>query len=365
MWRREDTFPVKIGNVTIGGGNPIAVQSMTNTHTEDVTSTVSQIKRLERVGCELVRVAVPTKDSALKLGLIKKSVSIPIIADLHFDLSLGFIALEMGVDKIRINPGTVPNREILKKLVMEAKARNIPIRVGVNKGSLPDSYSKDKEGLVRCALDYVKLIEDWGYNNLVVSIKSSDPEETVEANKLLASYLRYPISLGVTEAGGGWRGIVKSSVGLALALKDGIGDTVRVSLTGDPVMEVKVAYEILRSLGLRKRGVNLIACPTCGRCQVDLESYYQEVESALEEVTIPIDVAVMGCSVNGPGEAKLADCGIAFGKDRAVFFIKGEIVGTFEPREAIERLITFVKEEAERFKDENVSAFLLSTERDT
>jgi len=363
MWKRTDTFPIKIGYVTVGGGNPIAVQSMTNTQTEDVLATINQIKRLEKVGCELVRIAVPTRESALKLGEIKKNVSIPIIADLHFDLSLGFIALEMGVDKIRINPGTVPNREILRSLVLEAKARNIPIRVGVNKGSLPDSYSRDKEGLVKCALDYVKLIEDWGYTNLVVSIKSSDPEETVEANKILAEYLRYPISLGVTEAGGGWRGIVKSSVGLALALKEGIGDTVRVSLTGDPTMEVKVAFEILRSLGLRKRGINLIACPTCGRCQVDLESYYQEVESALEGVTIPLDVAIMGCSVNGPGEARLADCGVAFGRDKAVFFVKGEIMGTFSPREAIEKLINYVKE-AGRFKDENVSAFLLSTERD-
>ncbi|MGC8972477.1 MAG: flavodoxin-dependent (E)-4-hydroxy-3-methylbut-2-enyl-diphosphate synthase, partial [bacterium] len=344
MWKRTDTFPIKIGSVTIGGGNPIAVQSMTNTRTEDVLATISQIKRLEKAGCELVRIAIPTKESAFKLGEIKKNVSIPIIADLHFDLSLGFIALEMGADKIRINPGTIPNKEILRSLVLEAKARNIPIRVGVNKGSLPDSYSKDKEGLVKCVLDYVKLIEDWGYNNLVVSIKSSDPEETVEANKLLASYLRYPISLGVTEAGGGWRGIVKSSVGLALALKEGIGDTVRVSLTGDPIMEVRVAFEILRSLGLRKRGINLIACPTCGRCQVDLEFYYKEVESALEEVTIPLDVAVMGCSVNGPGEARLADCGVAFGKDKAVFFVKGEIVGTFGPKEAIEKLINYVKE---------------------
>ncbi|MBC7319774.1 flavodoxin-dependent (E)-4-hydroxy-3-methylbut-2-enyl-diphosphate synthase [bacterium] len=363
MWRREDTLPIKIGNIVIGGGNPVAVQSMTNTRTEDVPATVSQIKRLEKAGCELVRVAVPTKDSALKLGEIKKSISIPLIADLHFDLSLGFIALEMGVDKIRINPGTVPNRQILKDLVLEAKARNVPIRVGVNKGSLPDSYSKDREGLVKCALDYVKLIEDWGYTNLVVSIKSSDPEETVNANVLLASYVRYPISLGVTEAGGGWRGIVKSSIGLALALKEGIGDTVRVSLTGDPVMEVKVAYEVLRSLNLRRRGVNLIACPTCGRCQVDLESYYQEVESALENITVPIDVAVMGCSVNGPGEARLADCGVAFGKDKAVFFIKGNIIGTFSPREAIKKLISYVKE-AERYKDENVTAFLLSTEGD-
>lgn len=363
MWKREDTIPVKIGNVIIGGGNPIAVQSMTNTRTEDIDATVRQIKRLEKAGCELVRVAVPTKDSALKLGEIKRNISIPLIADLHFDLSLGFIALEMGVDKIRINPGTVPNRYILKSLILEAKARNIPVRIGVNKGSLPDEYSKDKDGLVKCVLDYVKLVEDWGYNNLVVSIKSSDPEETVSANLLLASYVRYPISLGVTEAGGGWRGIVKSSVGMALALKEGIGDTLRVSLTGDPVMEVKVAYEILRSLGLRKRGVNLISCPTCGRCQVDLEYYYQEVESALEDITIPIDVAVMGCSVNGPGEARLADCGVAFGKDKAVFFIKGEIIGTFSPRKAIEKLIGYVKE-AERSKDENVTAILLSTERD-
>lgn len=349
MWKREDTLPIKIGNITIGGGNPIAVQSMTNTRTEDVSATVNQIKRLESVGCEIVRVAVPTKESAFKLKDIKKNISIPLIADLHFDLSLGFIALEMGVDKIRINPGTVPNKKILKELVLEAKARGIPIRVGVNKGSLPDSYKPNKEGMVQCVVDYVKFIEDLGYNNLVVSAKSSDPEETIEANKLLASYVRYPISLGVTEAGGGWRGIVKSTVGLTLALREGIGDTVRVSLTGDPVMEVNVAYEILKNLGLRKYGINLIACPTCGRCEVDLESYYLKVEEALGDVKIPMDVAVMGCSVNGPGEAKLADCGVAFGKDRAIFFIKGKTVGTFIPDEAIKRLIDYVKE-AEKSK---------------
>lgn len=347
MWKREETLPIKIGSVTIGGGNPIAVQSMTNTQTEDVSSTVNQIKRLEKAGCEIVRVAVPTKEAAFKLKEIKDNISIPIIADLHFDLSLGFIALEMGVDKIRINPGTVPNRDILKRLVLEAKDRNIPIRVGVNKGSLPDEYPKNIKGMVQCVLDYVRFIEDLGYNNMVVSAKSSSPEETIEANKLLASQVSYPISLGVTEAGGGFRGIVKSTVGLALALREGIGDTVRVSLTGDPVMEVKVAYEILKNLGLRKYGVNLIACPTCGRCQVDLESYYLEIENALEDVTLPIDVAIMGCSVNGPGEARSADCGIAFGRDRAVFFIKGEIVGTFAPREAVRRLIDYVKE-AER-----------------
>lgn len=347
MWKRGETFPIKIGSVTIGGGNPIAVQSMTNTKTEDVSATVNQIRRLEKAGCEIVRVAVPTKEAALKLKEIKNSISIPLIADLHFDLSLGFIALEMGVDKIRINPGTIPNKEILKRLVLEAKARNIPIRVGVNKGSLPDGYQSDIMGMVQCVVDYVRFIEDLGYNNLVISAKSSSPEETIEANKLLASQLRYPISLGVTEAGGGWRGIVKSTVGLTLALKDGIGDTVRVSLTGDPVMEVKVAYEILRNLGLRRYGVNLIACPTCGRCQVDLESYYLEVEDAIGDITLPIDVAVMGCSVNGPGEARLADCGVAFGKEKAVFFIKGEIIGTFSPKEAIKRLIDYVKE-AER-----------------
>ena len=348
MWKRDDTLPIKVGNLTIGGGNPVAVQSMTNTKTEDVSATVSQIKRLEDAGCEIVRVAVPTREAALKLREIKNNISIPLIADLHFDLSLGFIALGMGVDKIRINPGTVPSREILRSLVLEAKDRNIPVRVGVNKGSLPDGYQPTKDGMVQCVLDYVKFIEDLGYNNLVVSAKSSDPEETIEANKILSSQVRYPISLGVTEAGGGWRGIVKSTVGLALALNDGIGDTVRVSLTGDPVMEVKVAYEVLKNLKLRRYGINLIACPTCGRCQVDLESYYLEVENALEDVIIPVDVAIMGCSVNGPGEAKLADCGVAFGKDKAIFFIKGESMGTFSPRDAVKRLIDYVKEEDKR-----------------
>ncbi|MGB9681822.1 MAG: flavodoxin-dependent (E)-4-hydroxy-3-methylbut-2-enyl-diphosphate synthase [bacterium] len=349
MWKRNDTSVVRIGNVKIGGGNPIAVQSMTNTPTEDVKATVNQIRRLEEAGCEIVRLAVPTKEAALSLKEIKDNVDVPIVADLHFDISLGFIALEMGVDKIRINPGTIGNIEVLKTLVGEAKDRNIPIRVGVNKGSLPARYKKDKEGLVQCALDYIKLIEDWGYTNLVVSIKSSSPEETIDANLLLASHTRYPISLGVTESGGSWRGIVKSTIGLSFILREGIGDTLRVSLTGDPVMEVRVGYEILRNLGLRNRGINIVSCPTCGRCQVNLESLYRRVDKALGNVKVPLTVAIMGCSVNGPGEAKDADCGVAFGKDKGVFFIKGETIGIYSPIEAVNMLIKYVKEEDERY----------------
>jgi (E)-4-hydroxy-3-methylbut-2-enyl-diphosphate synthase len=255
----------------------------------------------------------------------------------------------MGVDKIRINPGTVGDINTLKALVQEAKSRNIPIRIGVNKGSLPERYKRNKEGLVQCALDYVKLIEDWGYTNLVISIKSSSAEETIDANLLLASHTRYPISLGVTESGGSWRGIVKSTIGLSFILREGIGDTLRVSLTGDPVMEVRVGYEILKNLGLRNRGVNIISCPTCGRCQVKLESLYKRVDKALSNVRVPLTVAIMGCSVNGPGEAKDADCGVAFGKDKGVFFIKGETIGIYSPIEAVNMLIKYVKEEDKRY----------------
>lgn len=351
MWKRDDTFVVNIGNIKIGGGNPIAVQSMTNTPTEDSNATIKQIKRLEEAGCEIVRLAIPTKEAALNLKNIKESVNIPIVADLHFNISLGFIALEMGIDKIRINPGTVGDINTLKALVQEAKSRNVPIRVGINKGSLPENYTRDKEGLVKCAIDYIKLIEDWGYTNLVVSIKSSSVVETIESNLLLASYTRYPISLGVTESGGSWRGIVKSTIGLSFILKEGIGDTLRVSLTGDPVMEVKVGYEILKNLGLRKRGINIVSCPTCGRCQVNLESLYKIVDNELSDVRIPLTIAIMGCSVNGPGEAKDADCGVAFGKDKGVFFIKGDIIGIYTPREAIKQLIKYVKEEDKRYQE--------------
>jgi len=354
MWKRDDTLPIRIGNIKIGGGNPIAVQSMTNTPTEDVKATVSQIKKLEEAGCEIVRLAIPTKEAALNIKEIKKNTSIPIIADLHFNISFGFIALEMGVDKIRINPGTVGDINTLKALVQEAKNRSVPIRIGVNKGSLPEKYTRDKEGLVQCALDYIKLIEDWGYTNLIVSIKSSSAVETIESDLFLASHTRYPLSLGVTEAGGSWRGIVKSTIGLSFILKEGIGDTVRVSLTGDPIIEVKCGYEILKNLGLRKRGVDIISCPTCGRCQVDLESFFIEVENELSDVIVPLTIAIMGCSVNGPGEAKDADCGVAFGRDKAVLFIKGNIIGVFSPKEAISKLIEYVKEEDKRYRYENV-----------
>jgi (E)-4-hydroxy-3-methylbut-2-enyl-diphosphate synthase len=324
------TKEVKIGSRMIGGGNPIAIQSMTNTKTEDVSATVAQIEKLTRAGCEIIRCAVPTMEAAGALTEIKKQITIPLVADIHFDYRLAIAAMEHGADKIRINPGNIGSEERVKAVVDEAKARKIPIRVGVNSGSLEKNlvekyHGVTAEGLVESALDKVKLIEDMGYDNLVISIKSSDVMMCVKAHELIAGQTDHPLHVGITEAGTLISGNIKSSIGLGLILSQGIGDTIRVSLTGDPVEEIKSAKLILKTLGLRKGGIEVVSCPTCGRTQIDLIGLANEVETMVSEFPLDIKVAVMGCVVNGPGEAKEADLGIAGGIGEGLLIRRGEV----------------------------------------
>ena len=321
---------VQIGNRVIGGGNPILIQSMTNTKTEDVAATVDQINRLAAVGCDIIRCAVPTIEAAKALAEIKKQVEIPVVADIHFDYKLAIAAMENGADKIRINPGNIGSIDRVKAVVDVAKERNIPIRVGVNSGSLEKNLVEKyggvtAEGIVESALDKVKIIEDMGYDNLVVSIKSSDVMMCVKAHELIADKTNHPLHVGITEAGTIISGNIKSSIGLGLILGQGIGDTIRVSLTGDPVEEIKSAKLILRTLGLRKGGIEVVSCPTCGRTQIDLIGLANKVETMVAEFPLDIKVAVMGCVVNGPGEAKEADLGVAGGIGEGLIIKKGEI----------------------------------------
>ncbi len=327
----QSTRVIKIGNRVIGGGNPILIQSMTNTRTEDVKATVAQIHRLEAVGCEIVRCTVPTQKAAEALKEIKKQIQIPLVADIHFDYKMAIAAMEYGADKIRINPGNIGDLKKVKTVVEVAKERKIPIRIGVNSGSLEKSlvekyHGVTAAGLVESAIEKVKMIEDMDYQNLVVSIKSSNVLMCVEAHKLIAQQITYPLHVGITEAGTVYSGNIKSAVGLGLILGQGIGDTIRVSLSGDPVEEVKSAKLILRTLGLRKGGIEVVSCPTCGRTQIDLIGLANQVETMVEEFDLDIKVAVMGCAVNGPGEAKEADLGIAGGNGEGLFMKKGEIV---------------------------------------
>ena len=322
---------VDVGGVKMGGDNPVRIQSMTNTKTEDVKATVAQILRLEEAGCELVRCTVPTMEAACALKEIKKQIHIPLIADIHFDYKLAIAAIENGADKIRINPGNIGSNEKVKAVVDAAKKANIPIRIGVNSGSL----EKDKiekyggvtaEGITESALEKIKLIEDMGYDNLVVSIKSSDVLMSIKAHELIAKSTKHPIHVGITEAGTVWAGNIKSAIGIGIILHEGIGDTIRVSLTGDPVEEIYSAKLILKTLGLRKDGVTVVSCPTCGRTNVDLISLANKVEEMVRDIDKPIKVAVMGCVVNGPGEAREADLGIAGGIGEGLLFKKGEII---------------------------------------
>ena len=324
------TKEVHIGNRVIGGGNPILIQSMTNTKTEDVSATVAQIQKLTKAGCDIIRCAVPTMEAAKALVEIKKQIEIPLVADIHFDYRLAIAAMENGADKIRINPGNIGSVDRVKAVVDVAKERNIPIRVGVNSGSLEkDLVAKfngvTAEGIVESALDKVSIIEDMGYDNLVVSIKSSDVMMCVKAHELIAEQTRHPLHVGITEAGTIISGNIKSSIGLGLILSQGIGDTIRVSLTGDPVEEIKSAKLILRTLGLRKGGIEVVSCPTCGRTQIDLIGLANQVETMVSEFPLDIKVAVMGCVVNGPGEAKEADLGVAGGIGEGLIIKKGEI----------------------------------------
>ncbi len=324
------TKEVHIGNRVIGGGNPILIQSMTNTKTEYVVATVAQIQKLTKAGCDIIRCAVPTMEAALALAEIKKQIEIPLVADIHFDYKLAIAAMENGADKIRINPGNIGSEERVKAVVDVAKERNIPIRVGVNSGSLEKHlvekyHGVTAEGIVESALDKVKIIEDMGYDNLVVSIKSSDVMMCVKTHELIANQTNHPLHVGITEAGTIISGNIKSSIGLGLILSQGIGDTIRVSLTGDPVEEIKSAKLILRTLGLRKGGIEVVSCPTCGRTQIDLIGLANQVETMVAEFPLDIKVAVMGCVVNGPGEAKEADLGVAGGIGEGLIIKKGEI----------------------------------------
>ena len=328
---RDHTKTVKIGDRVIGGGNPILIQSMTNTRTEDVEATVAQIRRLEAAGCEIVRCTVPTQEAAVALRKIKKQIRIPLVADIHFDYRMAIAAIENGADKIRINPGNIGSPDRIRAVVDAAKERGIPIRVGVNSGSLEKElvekyHGVTAEGLVESALDKVKIIEDLGYDNLVISIKSSNVMMCAKAHELIADKTPHPLHVAITEAGTLYSGNIKSAVGLGIILSQGIGDTIRVSLTGDPVEEIKSAKLILRTLGLRTGGIEVVSCPTCGRTKIDLISLANEVETMVTEFPLNIKVAVMGCVVNGPGEAREADLGIAGGQGEGLLMKHGEVI---------------------------------------
>ena len=341
--KRQQTKVIQIGARKIGGGNPIAIQSMTNTKTEDVQATVAQILALEAAGCEIIRCAVPTMEAAKALAEIKKQIHIPLVADIHFDYKLAIAAIENGADKIRINPGNIGDVSRVKAVVDKAKEYNVPIRVGVNSGSLEKELVEKyggvtAEGIVESALDKVHLIEDMGYDNLVVSIKSSDVLMCVKAHELISEKCNYPLHIGITESGTILSGNIKSSVGLGIMLYQGLGDTIRVSLTGDPLEEIKSAKLILKTLGLRKGGIEVVSCPTCGRTKIDLIGLANKVENMVADIPLDIKVAVMGCVVNGPGEAKEADIGIAGGIGEGLLIKKGEIVKKVKEEDLLETL---------------------------
>ncbi len=348
---REKTRVVQIGDRKIGGGNPILIQSMTNTKTQDVSATVAQILALEQAGCEIVRCTVPDMEAAKALASIRRQIHIPLVADIHFDYKMAIAAIENGADKIRINPGNIGGPDKVQAVVSAAKERNIPIRVGVNSGSLERAFLEKyggvtAEGIVESALEKAAMIEKEDYENIVISIKSSDVLMCVKAHELLAAQTRYPIHVGITEAGTVWSGNIKSSIGLGLILHQGIGDTIRVSLTGDPVEEIRSAKLIMRTLGLREGGIEVVSCPTCGRTRIDLIGLAGKVEKLVEDYPLDIKVAVMGCAVNGPGEAKEADLGIAGGEREGLLFKKGEILRKVPE----EQLLDALKEELDNWK---------------
>ena len=352
MLYREKTKVIKIGNKVIGGGNPIMIQSMTNTKTEDVAATVNQILRLQDAGCDIIRCTVPNIDAARAIAEIKKEISIPLVADIHFDYRMAIAAMENGADKIRINPGNIGSKERVAEVVRVARERNIPIRVGVNSGSLEKElvekyHGVTAEGIVESALDKVRMIEDMDYDNLVISIKSSDVLMSVKAHELLAGKTPYPLHVGITESGTVTSGNIKSSIGLGIILHEGIGDTIRVSLTGDPVEEIKSAKLILRTLGLRKGGIEVVSCPTCGRTKIDLIGLANKVETMVSGFPLDIKVAVMGCVVNGPGEAKEADIGIAGGDGIGLLIKHGEIVQKLPE----DQLLDALRHELENWND--------------
>lgn len=343
MIKRKETRQIHIGKVAIGGGAPISVQSMTNTKTTDTNATVKQINALQAAGCDIVRLAVPDMDAALNLGNIIKKVNVPLVADIHFDYRLALEAINQGISALRLNPGNIGGEDRVKAVVTEAKRHNIPIRIGVNAGSLDKKLlakhgGVTAEALVESAMEHVRILEAQDFTDMKISLKAHDVPLTIEAYQLMSETVDYPLHLGITEAGTARSGMIKSAVGIGALLSQGIGDTFRISLTGDPVVEVKVANEILKSLGMREYGPTLISCPTCGRTSIDLAGIAEEVEKRLENVKKPISVAVMGCVVNGPGEAKGADVGIAGGNGEGLVFRKGEIIRKVKETELVEEL---------------------------
>lgn len=343
-YERRLSREVSVGSLKIGGNNPISIQSMTNTDTRDAKATIEQIKRLEEVGCDVVRVAVPDMEAAKNIGEIKKNVNIPVIADIHFDHRLALEAIDQGVDGVRINPGNIGSIDKVKMVVNKCKEKNLKIRIGVNGGSLEkellEKYgSATAEALVESALGHVKILEDLDFCNIVISLKSSDIYKTIEAYELISKKVDYPLHIGITESGSVKKGTIKSSIGVGALLLKGIGDTIRISLTGDPTEEVIVGKEILRSLDLLNDKIKVISCPTCGRCNIDLISVVNEVEEKINKVDKDMTVAIMGCAVNGPGEAKEADIGIAGGKGEGLLFKKGEIIRKIKGDNLVEELL--------------------------
>lgn len=349
MIKRRKTRKIKIGDIFIGGDAPIVVQSMCNTDTRDVKKTVAQIKELQKAGCEMIRVAVPDMVAAKALGKIKKQISIPLAADIHFSADLALEAIAQGVDKLRINPGNIGSEEKIRRVVAAAKKKKIPIRIGVNAGSLEKNILKKYKnkvtagGMVESALRHIKILEKLKFYDIAVSLKASDIERTVAAYKLLSKKVNYPLHIGVTEAGTIFRGTVMSSIGLGILLNEGIGDTLRVSLTADPVEEVRVAWEILKSLGLRKRGITVTSCPTCGRTEIDLIELAKKVEAEMAKIDKDLHVAVMGCVVNGPGEAREADLAIVGGKGAGLIMKKGEIIKRVDENTLLAEFLREVK----------------------
>ncbi|MDI6801118.1 MAG: flavodoxin-dependent (E)-4-hydroxy-3-methylbut-2-enyl-diphosphate synthase [Thermodesulfovibrionales bacterium] len=355
MMTRQKTRQIHVGSIPVGGGSPVSVQSMTKTDTRDVNATANQVLSLESAGCEIIRLAVPDMEAAQALGKIKSQLSnlksqIPLVADIHFDWRLALEAIKQGIDGLRLNPGNIGASWKVKEVVEAAKERNIPIRIGVNAGSLERELLQKyghptPEALLESAEGHIRILEDMSFTNIKVSLKASNVMKTIESYRLFSKKYDYPLHIGISEAGPSFTGMVKSAVGLGILLSEGIGDTMRVSLTAEPEEEVRVAYEILKSLGLRQHGAEIISCPTCGRCQIDLKPIAQEVEKALTDIKKPISVAVMGCVVNGPGEAREADFGIAGGKGMGLVFKKGEVVKKVKEEELLKALIDLINKE--------------------
>ncbi|OGP10200.1 MAG: 4-hydroxy-3-methylbut-2-en-1-yl diphosphate synthase [Deltaproteobacteria bacterium RIFCSPLOWO2_12_FULL_43_16] len=345
---RRKTRQISVGSIKIGSNSPISVQSMTNTDTVDVKSTVNQIKALEKAGCEIVRVAVPNMEAAEAVGKIKKSINIPLIADIHFDYRLALKVIDKGIDGLRLNPGNIGDKERVKTVVKAAQEKKIPIRIGVNAGSLEkDILEKHKhptpEAMVESALRHIRILEDLDFHEIKISLKASDVWKTIQAYRLLAKKVDYPFHIGITEAGTIFSGTIKSAAGLGILLSEGIGDTLRVSLTGDPVEEVRVGWEILKAMKLRERGVNIISCPTCGRIKLDIITLANEIEKRLSHITKPINIAVMGCVVNGPGEAVESDIGIAGGDGVGLLYIKGKPAKKVKEEDIVEAIVREVE----------------------